>query len=172
MELRPCRTRRINLTGEVFRCKFTHQYTRSWGDATIASDGRYWHLADILSLMTRSEHRWLGLLPLSDCGHGLVRCFLLICGVWMRRREFIKVIAGTAAAWPLTSHAQQPSMPVVGFLSVRSAADAVDDVAAFRSGLRESGYVDGRNVRINFAWGEGIYDRLQAQADDFVRACL
>ena len=88
----------------------------------------------------------------------------------MRRRDFITGIAGSAAAWPLAARAQQPALPVVGFLSVRSAEDAANDVAAFRSGLRESGRVEGRNVRIEFRWGEGIYDRLQAHADDLVRS--
>ncbi len=84
----------------------------------------------------------------------------------MRRRAFIRAMGFGVAAWPLAALAQK--LPIVGFLSVRSADDSVSSVAAFRVGLKEGGYVDGQDVTIAFRWGEGSYDRLQALAADLV----
>jgi putative tryptophan/tyrosine transport system substrate-binding protein len=85
----------------------------------------------------------------------------------MRRRDFIKVIWGTVA-WPLTARAQQPAMPVVGFLNVASPDGYRPMVAAFRQGLKESGYVEDHNVAIEFRWAEGRTDRLPAMAAELV----
>ena len=88
----------------------------------------------------------------------------------MRRRDFVTLIAGSAvAAWPLAGRAQQMAEPVVGFLSARSAEDSVRVLAAFRQGLAETGYVEGRNVVIEFSWAQGQYDRLPALATELVR---
>jgi ABC transporter substrate binding protein len=86
----------------------------------------------------------------------------------MRRRDFIKVITGSAAVWPLAARAQQPTMPGIGFLSARTAASGALMAAAFRQGLSESGYVEGQNLRIEYRWAEGHYDRLGALAEDLV----
>ena len=87
----------------------------------------------------------------------------------MRRREFITLLSGgTVAAWPLGARAQQRSMPVVGFMSARSADDSIRVVAAFRQGLAEMNYVEDRNVVIEFRWAHGQIDRLPALARELV----
>ena len=87
----------------------------------------------------------------------------------MRRREFIALLGGTAAAWPVAALAQQSTMPVIGFLSGRSPTDSVANVAAFNRGLNQTGYSDGQNVEIDFRWALGHYDQLPALAADLIR---
>jgi len=86
----------------------------------------------------------------------------------MRRRDFIKGIVGSAAVWPLTARAQQPTTPVIGFLSSRSPGESASVVAAFRQGLRETGFIEGQNLGIAFRWAEGRYDRLPVLASELV----
>jgi putative ABC transport system substrate-binding protein len=86
----------------------------------------------------------------------------------MRRRDFIKVIAGSAAAWPLTASAQQPTIPVIGFVSSVPRQGYEPQVAAFLKGLGEAGYVEGRNVEIEYHWAEGEVDRLPTLVADLV----
>src|SRR5450756_1068978 len=86
----------------------------------------------------------------------------------MRRREFITLL-GSAASWPIAARAQQPTMPVVGFIHGGSDDVLARDAAAFRKGLNETGYVDSQNVTVEYHWLEGRYDRLPALVADLVR---
>ena len=86
----------------------------------------------------------------------------------MRRRDFIKV-ASSVAVWPLVAHAQQPAMPVLGFLSSRSPDESKHELAAFHEGLGEAGFVEGKNIAVEYRWALGEYAKLSALAADLVK---
>jgi len=87
----------------------------------------------------------------------------------MRRREFISLVSGGAVAWPIVARAQQPAMPVVGFLHQGSSQPNAHPMDAFRRGLQDNGYVEGQNISLQLRWADGEYDRLGALAADLVR---
>jgi putative tryptophan/tyrosine transport system substrate-binding protein len=87
----------------------------------------------------------------------------------VRRREFITLLGGAAALWPLAARAQRPSVPVIGFLDATTATDSIYRVSAFREGLKEAGFVDGHNIAIEVRWAENKLDRLPVLAADVVK---
>jgi len=87
----------------------------------------------------------------------------------MRRRQFINLLGGAAAAWPMAARAQQQPLPLVAFVSGLSADVAADRLRLFRQGLNEGGYVEGQNVTVEYHWLGGQYDRLPALMTDLVR---
>src|SRR5579864_541932 len=86
----------------------------------------------------------------------------------MRRRKFIMLLGGTVTAWPFFARAQQQAMSMIGFVSSRSPGESASVVAAFRQGLGEAGFVEGKNLTVAFRWAEGHYDRLPALVGELV----
>jgi ABC transporter substrate binding protein len=93
---------------------------------------------------------------------------VLGAGEAMRRREFIAFVGSTAVAWPFAARAQQPAMPVIGYLGAGSAQSDAFRVTGFQQGLKEAGYVEGQNLTIEYRWAEDHHDRLPAMAADLV----
>src|SRR5215510_4978538 len=118
-------------------------------------------------LLAHSRHHWLfATLPIA--GPGTVRC-RRASGARMRRREFLGLLGSAVAAWPVTVRAQQSTVPVIGYLSGRSPEDTVGEREAFHKGLSEGGFVDGRNVHVEYRWARGDYSGLTKLAAELVQ---
>src|SRR5262249_6499703 len=119
-------------------------------------------------LMTQSGHQW----PPRPAPSNVLTCARKTSHPerwdYMRRREFIAFLGGAAAAWPLTARAQQPARPVIGFLNGRSPTEATHLVAAFLQGLKETGFVDGQNVTIEYLWANGEPNLFPALVTDLI----
>src|SRR5260370_33378025 len=87
----------------------------------------------------------------------------------LRRREFITLMGGAVAAWPLTARAQQPAMPVIGFLNATSPEGSTERLRGFRQGLKDTGYVEGHNITVIYRWAENQIDRLREMAAELRR---
>src|SRR4051794_35993224 len=87
----------------------------------------------------------------------------------MRRRDFVNLLGGAAVAWPIAARAQQPAMPVIGFMSARSPEDTLQELNAFHKGLGEGGFIEHRNTTIEYRWARGDYARLPALAAELVQ---
>jgi hypothetical protein len=92
--------------------------------------------------------------PLSKCSFEPLQCYPLSLGADMRRREFISLLGDAASAWATYTHAQQPAMPVIGFLSTTTREGWTEHLRGFRQGLKDTGYVEGENVAIEYRWAE------------------
>src|SRR5262245_16001067 len=119
------------------------------------------HVILHMSLMRVAERQFSNLKPINqEIGR---------MAIHIGRREILCTLASAAVAWPLAARAQQPAMPVIGFLSTRMPNESAHLVAAFRRGLAENGYVEGQNVAVEYRWALGQYDRLPALATELVR---
>src|ERR1035437_10926227 len=96
-----------------------------------------------------------------------LRCHIRSLGLVMKRREFITLVGGVAAAWPIVVHAQRPALPVVGFFNLSTVRPFME--AALRQGLSETGYIEGQHVTTEFHWANGHVDQLAALAADLAR---
>ena len=110
-----------------------------------------------------------GFSPLSKCAFKSIRCRLLSLGLDMRRREFLSVLGGAAVAWPLTAARAQQPMPVIGFLHSSPPESNPKSAVGFHRGLRETGYVEGQNIAVEYRSADNQFDRLPALAADLVR---
>src|SRR2546425_8168913 len=141
-----------------------HQQSTHWTQSQARVSQALERIRQAIAVIHPRWEPYAGKPPVRFCAGGAMK----IASLPLQRRAFIAMLSGAAVGWPLAARAQQPAMPVVGFLGAPSAAPYARYVAAVHQGLKEVGYIEHQNVAMEYRWADGQYDRLPALAADLV----